>query len=91
LPPPTWRFARDVAVAVDEVEVSGLAGDTAVLDLLRLTLGRLTGLLARRGPDDEIIGAFQVVHHVLLAIDSDLRNLLSHGLSILPKKWVRGP
>src|SRR6185436_10425846 len=70
-------LARHVAVAIEIVEVLAVIHlDAGRGDLLRLAL-RLPGLLPRSRPD---VSAFDVVHQIIVSLDSSLRDLLTHDL-----------
>src|SRR5262249_36750774 len=70
-------LARDIAVAIEIVEVLAVVHlDAGSGDLLRLALG-LSGLLPRSRPD---VAALDVVHQVVVTLDSSLRDLLTHSL-----------
>ena len=66
--------ARDVAVAVDEVDVVRVHFEATVGDLLRAALGD-AGLLSLHLPDCAVL---HVVHEVLLALDTQLCDFLRH-------------
>src|SRR5262249_54692355 len=78
-------LARHVAVAVEIVEVFAVIHlDAGVGDLIRLALG-LPRLLPRGRPD---VAALDVVHQVVVTLDSSSRNLLTHNFE--PSLGVAG-
>src|SRR5204862_1879715 len=75
-------LAGHVAVTVEVVEVLAVVHlDASSGDLRRLAL-RLARLLPGRGPD---VAVLDVVHHVVVTLDSELRDLLTHDLETLPR------
>src|SRR5512139_668830 len=70
-------LAGDVTITVEVVEVLAVIHlDAGRSDLGGLAL-RLARLLPGRGPD---VAVLDVVHHVVVTLDSELRDLLTHGL-----------
>src|SRR5262249_43660023 len=70
------RLACDVAVLVEEVDVAAVVHlDPGRRDLLGLPLG-LARLLARHRPD---VAVLDVVHLVVVALDPETRDLVTHG------------
>src|SRR4029079_2549684 len=66
---------RHVAIAIEIVEVLAVIHlDAGGGNFLRFALG-LAGLLPGRGPD---VTAFDVVHQIVVALDSSLEDLLTH-------------
>src|SRR5262249_34959024 len=75
-------LARHVAIGIEVVEILAVIHlDAGGGDLLRLALG-LAGLLPGRGPD---VATLDVVHQVVVALDSSLEDLLTHKFQTLPR------